>query len=173
MLIFITIMLVGAALSLGSLIIDTDDMSDALSADHGHGGSDSVFSIRTLLLFATVFGAAGTITLGYDGTVTTAILIGSVCGVLAAVGGIRVTKFFQRQEGDSTRRADDLLNRVGHVVFAIPADGFGQVMLTDRTGRMVFLRAASEQSVPEGTPITVVGLLGDAVIVTRDPTKSA
>jgi membrane protein implicated in regulation of membrane protease activity len=167
MLYFLSISLVAALLFLASLFFgDHGDMGDALVADH-HGGADSVFSVRSLLLFCIGFGASGTIVRAYGLPTEAAVIAGMLFGAVAIVAGLRASQFFQQQESDSTLRHDDLLNRTGRVTLLVPEGGCGEVLVQDRQGRYTYLRAYSDAAVPSDTPVMIVGFVGDAVRVAR------
>jgi len=164
---FLTIAVVAAVMFLASLLFgDHGDIGDVGGFDHGHG-HDSHFSIQSLLLFCIGFGASGAIVRAEGGDTNVAVIAGLIFGVAAVFGGSKITKFFQRQEGDSTLRADDLKGAKGYVTMEIPASGCGEVLITDRRGLHVYRRAYSEQEtvILVNKPIEVNMNVGDVVYV--------
>ena len=162
---YIVIALGCSFLFLASLAFDVDhDISDALSFDH-HGHGDSIFSIRSLLLFGVGFGATGAIGLSYDLGQTASVAVAGSLGLVFAFIGLKLTRALQSQEGTSTRTDADILHCYGRVVHNIPLMSFGQVLITDRGGRNVYMRARAQEPIKDHTIIKVTGVFGDTVEV--------
>ncbi|MDX2523235.1 hypothetical protein [Streptomyces europaeiscabiei] len=100
---------------------------------------------------------------GFGGVLATELLdVGPVvatgCGAALGVGAAWLTyRFGQALMRDQTAvapRGDDLVGTAGHVVTAIPADGFGEVLLR-LAGQPVKFAARSGVPVSRGTEVWV------------------
>lgn len=130
-------------------------------ADFGHADADGPFSLPAIAAFIGGIGFVGAIPAALlDGLATTPrVLISAAIGVAGAIpiawGAIRLTAGLMRMNTDPTLSERDLIGRLGQVITAIPAGGFGEVRLSVG-GQALKYNARSAEALPAGTPIYVI-----------------
>jgi membrane protein implicated in regulation of membrane protease activity len=150
----------GVVLLLGGLLLgDTlDSAFDALDAGPG---------------LTAAFGAALT-AVGFGGAVLAGpfgLLVGTLLGLGIGLGvGVATLLVVRLALGGPPGRvasSSDLIGLFGTIVSAVPAGGFGAVVLTVRGSRQQ-VSARCEQPLPAGTPVYVTEVLSaTAVVVSR------
>ncbi|CAL9304911.1 NfeD family protein [Streptomyces rochei] len=123
-------------------------------------------SLPVIAGFTAMTGFAGTIALGTGWTGPAgAAGAGAVAGVGAGWLTYRFSRALMRDRTAVTPRTDDLLGTSGKVVTAIPADGFGEVLLR-LAGQPLKCAARSAEPVARGTEVWVEAVpTGTSVVV--------
>ncbi|QGV77278.1 hypothetical protein [Streptomyces ficellus] len=135
------------------------------------GGLDGVLSLPVIAGFLSMLGFTGAIVLGATGAGAVAA---TGAGVLAGTGAGWLTWRFStsliRGRTDATPRGDDLVGTSGSVVTAIPASGYGEVLLR-LGGQPVKYAAKSDTPVPRGTEVWVDAVLSSTSVSVRPVTR--
>ncbi|WP_030685577.1 hypothetical protein [Streptomyces sp. NRRL B-1347] len=126
-----------------------------------------LFSLPVLAGFVAMFGFSGALTLGLTD-------LGAWAGAAVGVGAGAVTgwlawqgsRVLMRDESPPPPRGSDLVGSAGSVVTAIPADGYGEVLL-QLAGQRVKLSARSVLPVPRGTEVWVEASLSETAVAVR------
>lgn len=144
-------------------------------ADHHHTDHDGgtsykeFFSVRSLLLFGTGFGAAGAISsqLGFGFWLIP--ILGMMSGSLFSWIGVNLFRFLRRQEATTSYSLLELEGTIGHLSIAIPAGGLGEVQVSDIRGEVHFLTACSEDGldIPISYPVQVVSATPERLVVRK------
>ncbi|MCW5252285.1 MULTISPECIES: NfeD family protein [unclassified Streptomyces] len=113
----------------------------------------------------TGFGGAIALGSGWAGPVGAAG-IGAVCGVGTGWLAYRLSRMLMRDQTSVTPTKDHLLGTAGRVVTAIPADGYGEVLLT-LAGQPLKCAARSDRPVPRGTEVWVEAVPSSTSVVVR------
>ncbi|GGQ30476.1 NfeD family protein [Streptomyces mutabilis] len=123
-------------------------------------------SLPVVAGFTAMTGFAGAIALGAGWTGPAgAAGAGAVAGVGAGWLTYRFSRALMRDQTAVTPSADDLLGTSGKVVTAIPADGFGEVLLR-LGGQPLKCAARSAEPVARGTEVWVEAVpTGTSVVV--------
>lgn len=95
-----------------------------------------------------------------------ATVAGVAAGLVAAVLTWRFSRALMRDQTDATPRNEDLVGTSGSVVTAIPADGYGEVLLR-MGGQLVKLSARSTVPVARGAEIWVEAALSSTSVSVR------
>lgn len=128
---------------------------------------DGLLSLPVLAGAVSMLGFAGAITLGTTGVgVGAAVAVGAVAGVVAGWATWRFSRALMRDQTTATPRGSDLVGTSGAVVTAIPADGFGEVLLR-LAGQPVKYAARSAVAVPRGTEVWVESALSSTSVQVR------
>ncbi len=143
--------------------IDVGDGS--VSHDAGHGNESTwflgVLTVRTLSAALAFFGLVGTIALRSQLPPVNAMLLAIGAGAFAVYFVSWIMKLMLKFNIDGTVRIDHATGCIGTVYLPIPAGksspGKVQVSVLNRT---LELKAVSDEALPTGTPITVVGVVG-------------
>ena len=150
---------------------DVDDFSD-----DGHGDASSLFTLRNMIAFFTMFGWAGLA--AYKSGVSSAwvVVIAVAAGVLmVAMLYFIMTKATQlRQSG--TLQMKNAISQVGETYLRIPAqrNGIGKVQIQVQ-GRLMELEAMTDdgEDIHTGKPIKVVSTINERILlVTSDLEES-
>ncbi|WP_370409786.1 hypothetical protein [Streptomyces fradiae] len=131
------------------------------------GGLDGFLSLPVIAGFVSALGFTGAIVLGTTGTgVGAATGAGVVAG--AGVGWVtwRFSRALMRDGGAPAPRGEDLTGSSGSVVTAIPADGYGEVLLY-LAGQPVKYAAKSASAVARGSDVWVESVLSPTSVVVR------
>ena len=132
------------------------------------GSSLSPLSIPVLLTFGATFGAVGAILeeLKYDSLLTPVIAV--MVGVLVAGGMYAIVYFMIFKSQASTHTSlSEMIGLDGLVTVAIKDKEPGQVVVnTEKRGRIPATATAKEE-IESNTPVKVIGITGDALIVER------
>ncbi|WP_330316532.1 hypothetical protein [Streptomyces platensis] len=117
--------------------------------------------------FLSMFGFSGAIVLGCtDLGHGAATGVGAVSGVLAGWLAWKFSRALMRDQTDATPRQEDLIGTAGSVVTAIPADGYGEVLIR-LAGHRVKLAAKSAVPVARGAEIWVEAPLSSTSVAVR------
>ncbi|MFF5502998.1 hypothetical protein [Streptomyces roseolus] len=133
----------------------------------GLAGLDGLLSLPVVAGFVSALGFTGALVLGTSGAGAGAA---SGAGVLAGVGVGWVTWRFSRALLRDTNapapRGTDLAGSSGSVVTAVPADGYGEVLLY-LGGQPVKYAARADRPVPRGTEVWVESVLSATSVLVR------
>jgi membrane protein implicated in regulation of membrane protease activity len=135
------------------------------------GALDGVFdgwlSLPVTAGFVSMLGFTGAIVLGATrlgaGSATAA---GVLAGLAAGWLTWKLSRALMRDQTAATPRGDDLIGTAGSVVTAIPADGYGEVLL-QLAGQPVKLAAKSAVPVERGAEIWVEAALSTTSVAVR------
>ncbi|WP_030373341.1 hypothetical protein [Streptomyces rimosus] len=163
MAIFLGLGIVGIALLAFSLIF-----GNLLEALFGLGGLlDGWLSLPVVAGFVSMLGFTGAIVLGTSGLgVGAAAAIGITTGAAAGWLTWKLSRALMRDQTAATPRGDDLVGTAGSVITAIPAEGYGEVLVRV-AGQPVKLAAKSKVPVMRGTEIWVEAALSSTSVAVR------
>ncbi|MFJ5721704.1 hypothetical protein [Streptomyces sp. NPDC093149] len=165
MTLFLGLGIAGIVLLALSLIFD--GILEGLFGGVLDGLFDGLLSLPVIAGFLSMLGFGGAIVLGTTGAGT---VVATAAGVLAGIVAAWLTwKFSQalmRDQTSTTPRGEDLVGTSGSVVTAIPADGYGEVLLR-LAGQPVKLAAKSPVPVARGTEIWVEAALSTTSVAVR------
>ncbi|MEU9861942.1 hypothetical protein AB0D99_13760 [Streptomyces sp. NPDC047971] len=130
------------------------------------GGLDGFLSLPVIAGFVSALGFAGAITMGVTGTgAGVATGAGTVAGGVVAWLTGRFSRALMRDEA-AVPRGDDLTGSPGRVVTAIPAGGYGEVLLR-LAGQPVKYAAKASAPVPRGAEVWVESVLSPTSVAVR------
>jgi hypothetical protein len=160
---FLGLGITGVVLLALSLVLDgvLEGVLDGLG-----GGLDGVLSLPVIAGFLSALGFTGAIVTG-----TTDAGTGVATGAGAVAGGVmgwvawRLSRALMR-DGAPAPRGEDLTGTPGSVITAIPADGYGEVLL-HLAGQPVKYAAKSASPVARGTEVWVESLLSATAVTVR------
>ncbi|MGW1044096.1 hypothetical protein [Streptomyces sp. NPDC002547] len=162
---FLGIGITGVVLLTMSLVFD-GMLDGALDGALG-GVLDGWLSLPAVAGFTAMTGFGGAIATGTaDAGPALATTVGAVCGLGTAWLTYRFSRALMRDQTAVTPRGDDLVGTSGNVVTAIPADGFGEVLLT-LAGQPLKLSARSAVPVSRGTEVWVEAAPSTTSVVVR------
>ncbi|MFG2598381.1 hypothetical protein [Streptomyces sp. NPDC048462] len=165
MTLFLGLGIAGVVLLALSLIFD--GILEGLFGGVLDGLFDGLLSLPVIAGFVSMLGFGGAIVLGTTGVGT---FVAAGAGVLAGLVAAWLTwKFSQALMADQTNatpRDEDLVGSPGSVVTAIPADGYGEVLLR-LGGHVIKLSAKSPVPVERGTEIWVEATLSTTSVSVR------
>lgn len=165
MTLFLGLGIAGIVLLAFSLIFD--GILEGLFGGVLDGLFDGLLSLPVIAGFISMLGFCGAIVLGAtDLGAGAAIAVGAVAGVLSGWVVWRMSRALMRDQTDATPRGQDLIGSAGSVVTAIPADGYGEVLL-QLGGQPVKLAAKSGIPVARGTEIWVEASLSSTSVSVR------
>ncbi|MEU8670252.1 hypothetical protein OG333_18870 [Streptomyces anulatus] len=128
---------------------------------------DGLLSLPVIAGFISMLGFGGAIVLGSTGAGTfLATVVGVAAGLVAAVLTWKLSKALMRDQTTATPRGSDLIGTSGSVVTAIPAEGYGEVLLR-LGGQPVKYAAKSAAPVARGTEIWVEEALSTTSVAVR------
>ncbi|MFD9907834.1 hypothetical protein [Streptomyces sp. NPDC059063] len=131
------------------------------------GFLDGLLSLPVIAGFLSMLGFGGALALGAAGLDTgPAALVGVGAGVGAGLLTWKFTRVLMRDQTAVTPRGDDLLGSAGSVVTAIPADGYGEVLLR-LAGQPVKFAAKSGVALARGTEVWVEETLSPTSVAVR------
>ncbi|MER8035325.1 hypothetical protein ACWEP8_21700 [Streptomyces hydrogenans] len=133
----------------------------------GMGGLDGFLSLPVVAGFLSALGFTGALVLGTTGTgAGVATGAGAVAGV--GVGWVtwRFGRALLRDPGAPAPRGEDLAGSSGSVVTAVPADGYGEVLLY-LAGQPVKYAARAAGPVPRGAEVWVESVLSPTSVLVR------
>ncbi|MFV0131450.1 hypothetical protein ACLGI4_27695 [Streptomyces sp. HMX112] len=159
-----------AGLALLVLALLFDGLLDGVFDGFG-GGPDGLLSLPVIAGFVSMLGFGGAVTLGATGLGAAAA---TGAGALAGTGTAWLTWRFSgalmRARTDRAPRGDDLMGTAGSVVTAIPATGYGEVLL-HLGGQPVKYAAKSATPVARGTEVWVDAVLSSTSVSVRPVTR--
>jgi membrane protein implicated in regulation of membrane protease activity len=144
-----------------------DHLDTSFDHDLGHGGP-GFLSTRVLSVFITAFGGFGAVATYYGLSTLGASGVGFLSGLFFAGLIYAFATFLFSQQASSGVRTQDLVGRPARVVVPIPGGGVGQVRcqlgeeLVDKIAR-----SRDGAAIPDNTAVTIVEVLGDTAVVTR------
>ncbi|ARF73646.1 hypothetical protein B7C62_16290 [Kitasatospora albolonga] len=131
------------------------------------GFFDGLLSLPVIAGFISMLGFGGAIVLGATSAgPVVATVIGTAAGVAAGWLTWKLSKALMRDQTSATPRGGDLVGTSGTVVTAIPADGYGEVMLR-LAGHPVKYAAKSPEPVVRGTEVWVEAELSTTSVSVR------
>ncbi|PCG86003.1 hypothetical protein CIB93_10885 [Streptomyces sp. WZ.A104] len=162
---FLGLGIAGIVLLAFSLIFD--GLLEGLLGGVTGGLFDGLLSLPVIAGFISMLGFGGAITLGATSAGPfVATLIGTASGVAAAWLTWKLSKALMRDQTHTTPRESDLVGSSGSVVTAIPAAGYGEVLL-NLGGQPVKYAAKSATPVARGTEIWVEEALSTTSVAVR------
>ena len=162
---FLGLGIAGVALLLLALVFD--GILEGLFGGFLGGFLDGLLSLPVVAGFLSMFGFSGAIV--WDGAglgVGAAVGVGTAAGAAAGWLAWKFSRVLMRDQTDPVPRHEDLVGTAGSVVTAIPADGYGEVLLR-LAGHPVKLAARSEQPVARGAEIWVEASLSSTSVAVR------
>jgi hypothetical protein len=168
--IFLFLFAFGLIFSIVSLVFGIGDDIPGLDfgggdhAGHAHG----VFSLSTIMVFLTWFGAAGYIARNWGGQAAWVAL--PVATVVGGVGGAAIwfllAKVLPRGESRLDPAKYDLLGTVAQVTSSIRENGTGEIVYTlDGKRRVDGARSQDGKSIPNGAEVSIVRYAGGIAYV--------
>ncbi|MGW0821652.1 hypothetical protein [Streptomyces sp. NPDC002845] len=128
---------------------------------------DGLLSLPVIAGFLSMFGFAGAIALGTTGVgAVGAAAVGVPAGVATGWLTYRLSRALLSDRSGAAPREDDLIGTSGSVVTAIPADGYGEV-LVHLGGQPVKLAAKSPVPVARGAEVWVERALSRTAVSVR------
>jgi membrane protein implicated in regulation of membrane protease activity len=167
MTLFLGLGIAGIALLLFALIFDglLESLFDGFSAMEGL--FDGWLSLPVIAGFTAMLGFGGAITLGTTGLGAAAATgVGVVAGAGAAWLTWKFSRALMRDQTDATPRGEDLVGSSGLVVTAIPAQGYGEVIV-HLGGQPVKYAAKSATPVARGADVWVESTLSTTSLSVR------
>jgi membrane protein implicated in regulation of membrane protease activity len=135
--------------------------------DVGGAALDGLLSLPVIAGFVSMLGFSGALVLGATGLGTgVASGVGVCAGALAAGGTWRLSRSLMRDGSGTAPRGEDLLGATGSVVTPIPADGYGEVLLSP-AGQPVKYSARSVAAVERGAEVWVDAALSPTSVSVR------
>ncbi|MCQ0023139.1 hypothetical protein M4914_09400 [Streptomyces somaliensis DSM 40738] len=155
-----------AGLALLSLSLVFDGVMEGVLGGFG-GVLDGFLSLPVVAGFVSALGFAGAITLGVTGAgVGVATGTGAAAGVVVGWGTWRFSRTLIRDGAAPAPRGADLTGTSGSVVTAIPAGGYGEVLLY-LAGQPVKYAAKAAVPVARGTEVWVDSVLSPTSVSVR------
>lgn len=165
MTLFLGLGIAGVVLLALSLIFD--GILEGLFGGALDGLFSGLLSLPVIAGFVSMLGFGGAIVLGTTGVgVIVATAAGVLAGLVAAWLTWKFSRALMRDQTDATPRDEDLVGTPGSVVTAIPADGYGEVLVR-LGGQLVKLSAKSSVPVARGTEIWVEATLSTTSVSVR------
>ncbi|MGC4947386.1 NfeD family protein [Streptomyces sp. DT224] len=165
MTLFLGLGIAGVALLALSLIFD--GILEGLFGGLLEGLFGGLVSLPVIAGFVSMLGFGGAIVLGTTGAGTLlATVAGIAAGLVAALLTWKFSRALMRDQTDATPRDEDLVGTSGSVVTAIPADGYGEVLLR-LGGQLVKLSAKSTVPVARGAEVWVEASLSSTSVSVR------
>ncbi|MFE1250587.1 hypothetical protein [Streptomyces sp. NPDC058766] len=128
---------------------------------------DGLLSLPVIAGFTAMFGFSGAIVLGTTGTgALGAALAGVPAGVLTGWFAYRLSRALMDGSSGTAPRDEDLIGVSGSVVTAIPAGGYGEVLVR-RAGQPVKLSAKCQVAVARGAEVWVEQALSQSAVSVR------
>lgn len=165
-LVFVALALVGLLFLVFSMFVGHDVDAGDLDGHHGPG----FFSLRTMGVFLTAFGAVGAVSVlnlppgGSRGLISS--VFGVLSGIVLSALYLLAMRMIYTQEASSLVGDRELMGVEGRVTVAIPVDGVGEVSCPvggQTTRRMA--RAAGRQAIAEGAVVRIKDVYGATVVV--------
>ena len=169
---FWTVSIVGTilfVLQLALNFIGHDIGASDASSDFEIAAEFSVFSVRSVLAFLTLFGWTGIVMLHKGYILPVAVLVSALTGLAAMISvAYLFYLFFKMQDSGSVFYPHEALGQVADVYLTIPAEkqGIGKIHLT-LEGNFRELDAVTEQNLPiaTGQKIRIIDVQADNTVV--------
>ncbi|MEU2793871.1 hypothetical protein [Streptomyces sp. NPDC007100] len=162
---FLGLGIAGVVLLALSLIFD--GLLEGLLGGVLDGPLDGLLSLPVIAGFVSMLGFTGAIVLGTTGA---GAGVATAAGVLAGLVAGRLTwqgsRALMRHQTADTPRNADLVGSTGSVITAIPADGYGEVLLR-WSGQPVKLAAKCAAPVERGAEVWVETTLSSTSVAVR------
>ncbi|MCK7622557.1 hypothetical protein MUU72_05450 [Streptomyces sp. RS10V-4] len=143
-----------------------DGVLEGLFGGAPDGLFDGLLSLPVIAGFLSMAGFAGAIASGTGLGTASAAGTGVAAGAVAGWATWRFSRALMRDRTDPAPRQGDLVGTAGSVVTAIPADGYGEVLLR-LAGQPVKLAARSAVPVERGAEIWVEAALSSTSVAVR------
>ncbi|MDX3528168.1 hypothetical protein P1P75_17430 [Streptomyces sp. ID05-39B] len=128
---------------------------------------DGLLSLPVIAGFVSMFGFSGAIAMGATGVgAAGASAVGATAGLATGWLAYRLSRALLRDRSGAAPRDVDLIGAAGSVVTAIPADGYGEV-LVHLAGQPVKLAARSVAPVARGAEVWVEATLSQTAVSVR------
>ncbi|WP_199549708.1 hypothetical protein [Streptomyces sp. N35] len=128
---------------------------------------DGWLSLPVVAGFLSMLGFGGALTLGTTGLgAGPASAVGAGAGACTGWLAWKASRALMRDDGTGAPCSDDLVGSAGCVVTAIPADGYGEVLL-QLAGQRTKFAARSTAPVAQGTEIWVTQALSTSSVAVR------
>ena len=164
MIFFLALGIVGVLVLALSLIFD--GVLEGLF-DGGVAALDGLLSLPVIAAFVSMLGFSGALVLGTTGLgAGAATAAGAVAGAGAGWVTWRFSRTLMRDQTGAAPRGEDMVGVTGSVVTPIPADGYGEVLLS-LSGQPVKLSARSETPVERNAEIWVDATLSPTSVSVR------
>jgi|SRR3989344_3537376 len=180
-LVFASLAIVGAIISIVSMLFGGDHDSDVDhdvdhdgDGDHGDQGDSGVgfgwllypvMSVRGMSLLATGFGALGYITFYITQKLLYSCIVGTLSGWLFAFVGFMLIRTFKKQQSNSLVQNESLIGLEAIVTLYIPENGMGEVTLIVPGQGQTRRTAVSSQPIRSGQPVKIIRTFGSNVEV--------
>ncbi|GAA2259713.1 hypothetical protein GCM10010145_32780 [Streptomyces ruber] len=164
---FLGVGIVGVVLLAFSLLLD--GLLEGLLDGSGllDGLFDGLLSLPVIASFVSMAGFAGAIALGTtDVGALGAVAVGVPAGIATGWVTYRLCRALMDDRSGAAPRGDDLIGTPGRVVTAIPADGYGEVLVR-LGGQPVKLAAKSPVAVTRGADVWVAEALSRTAVSVR------
>ncbi|MDQ0831415.1 membrane protein implicated in regulation of membrane protease activity [Streptomyces achromogenes] len=164
---FLGLGIVGVVLLVLSLVFDgvLERLFDGVGVLDGL--FDGLLSLPVIAGFVSMLGFSGAIAMGATGVgAVGATAIGVPAGLVTGWLAYRLSRMLLRDDSGAAPRDEDLIGAPGSVVTAIPADGYGEV-LVHLAGQPVKLSAKSPAPVAQGAEVWVEGTLSQTAVSVR------
>ncbi|MEU3947927.1 hypothetical protein [Streptomyces sp. NPDC029526] len=162
---FVGLGIAGLVVLLFSLIFD--GLLEGLFGGLLDGMLDGFLSLPVIAGFVSMLGFGGAITLGTTGLgVTGATAVGVLTGVAAGWLTWRFSRALMSDQDAAAPRGGDLVGSSASVVTAIPAGGYGEVMVY-LAGQPLKLAAKSQVPVARGAEVWVESTLSATSVSVR------
>ncbi|MFE0104500.1 hypothetical protein [Streptomyces sp. NPDC059009] len=167
MALFLGLGITGVVLLLLSLIFDGVLEGLFGGVDVLDGLFDGLLSLPVIAGFVSMLGFGGAIVLGTTGLgAGPATTVGAGAGAAAGWLTWKLSRALIRDQTAPTPRGDDLVGTSGNVVTAIPADGYGEVLL-QLAGQPMKFAAKSEVALARGADVWVDEVLSPTSVAVR------
>ncbi|MDQ1050414.1 hypothetical protein [Streptomyces sp. V4I2] len=128
---------------------------------------DGLLSLPVVAGFVSMLGFSGAIVMGTTGLgAVGATAVGVPAGAVTGRLAYRLSRALMNDASGAAPRGDDMIGVAGSVVTAIPADGYGEV-LVHLAGQPVKLAARSAVPVARGAEIWVEAALSQSAVAVR------
>jgi len=167
MTLFLGLGIAGVVLLLLTLVFD--GVLEGLFGGAGllDGLFDGLLSLPVIAGFVSMLGFVGAIVLGTTGLgAGPATAVGAGAGTFAGLLTWRFSRALLRDDASATPRGADLVGSPGSVVTAIPADGYGEVLVR-LAGQPLKLAARCPEAVPRGAEVWVEESLSPTSVAVR------
>ncbi|NBM15568.1 hypothetical protein [Streptomyces sp. GC420] len=156
-----------AGLALLALSLLFDGLLEGVLDGVLDGMFDGLLSLPVVAGFLSMLGFSGAIVLGTTGLGTVgATVVGVAAGAGAGWAAYRLSRALMRDRSAAAPSSGDLVGSAGSVVTAIPAGGYGEVLVY-LAGQPLKLAARSEGPVAGGTEVWVEGVLSATSVAVR------
>lgn len=135
---------------------------DLLEGVFGGLGGD-LLSGAALSAFVGAFGFAAALAYGASDSTGIAVVVGVVAGLLIGAFASWFSLRLRQGGDESTVRTSELTGRVATVLTAIPAEGYGEVVIV-AAGHRTKLNAKSIAPVDAGTKVTITSVLSATAV---------